>query len=137
MYLIVVGLDAEGIQDLVQDSETGLLLPLPTGEINWSITLNDPSAPLFDVCAKGYAELLAKVVVDNNLRKSMGDKGCTDGIKGFTWWDTMEKCVDGYREAIQMTIDKNDTAGGGKASQATKWNMHTCECYAILGEYYC
>jgi hypothetical protein len=30
----------------------------------------------------------------------MSVRASTDGIEGFTWWDAMENCVDGYREAI-------------------------------------
>jgi len=30
----------------------------------------------------------------------MAARACTDGIRGFTWWDAMERCVDGYREAV-------------------------------------
>jgi len=33
----------------------------------------------------------------------MGQRGCTEGTKGFTWWDAMERCVDGYRESMRIS----------------------------------
>lgn len=106
----VVGLDAEGIQDLVQNHRTGLLLPLPEGQTSWATVLKHPFAPLFDTCAKKYAELLAKVVGNHSMRMEMGKKACTEGIRGFTWWDAMEQCVDGYREGLRMTLNTDSRA---------------------------
>lgn len=52
----------------------------------------------------------------------MGDKGSTEGIVGYTWWDAMEvgfhifrlrrsadtkqRCVDGYRESMRIARQK-------------------------------
>lgn len=102
----MVGLDAEGTRDLVQDAQTGLLLRLPPNASSWPTTLKNPSAPLFDQCALEYAKLLAQSVTDHSLRTSMGQTASTEGIKGFTWWDAMESCVDGYRESIRVTMAK-------------------------------
>ncbi|WWD17615.1 hypothetical protein CI109_102056 [Kwoniella shandongensis] len=100
--LPVVGLDAEGTRDLVSHGSTGLLLPLDSSEsLTWA-TACQPDSTHFDRLAKGYAELLARVVADAKMRKEMSKRGSTEGIKGYTWWDAMERCVDGYRESIRI-----------------------------------
>ncbi|WVF70640.1 hypothetical protein IAT40_005433 [Kwoniella sp. CBS 6097] len=107
--LPVVGLDAEGTRDLVSHESTGLLLSLPTPAQNqlqqpeptWAEACN-PSSKYFDGLARQYAELLMKSVRDTRLRKEMGTRASTEGIKGYTWWDAMEACVDGYRESMRL-----------------------------------
>lgn len=110
--LPVIGLDAEGTRDLVQHASTGLLLPLPpvaaaNTKVNpsrtWPTICRDVSHPLFSVCVDGYAQLLARATTNHTERAAMGHKACTDGIQGFTWWDAMERCVDGYRESIRVS----------------------------------
>ncbi|WVQ82465.1 hypothetical protein IAT38_004594 [Cryptococcus sp. DSM 104549] len=107
--LPVVGLDAEGTRDLVSHASTGLLLSLPSSNTNpaptWA-TVCQPESPYFPALAEGYAAHLARVVQDAELRKAMGKKGSTDGIEGYTWWDAMEKCVDGYRESMRTARAK-------------------------------
>jgi glycosyltransferase involved in cell wall biosynthesis len=95
--LPVIGLDAEGTRDLVQHGETGLLLPLPTSASStsnrsrsWPLICRDNTSPVFAQCAEEYAGLLARAVCGHDERRRMGDKGNTEGIRGYTWWDAME-----------------------------------------------
>lgn len=128
----VVGLDAEGTRDLVQDTQTGLLLPLPSTSVTWPTTLKNPSTAIFDTCAVEYAKLLARAVTDHDLRTAMGQRAATEGIKGFTWWDAMESCVDGYRESIRIHRHSNSSEkaavagaeeeGEGKTSRVNRMN---------------
>ncbi|ODN78047.1 hypothetical protein L202_05129 [Cryptococcus amylolentus CBS 6039] len=104
----VVGLDAEGTRDLVQHSSTGFLLPLnpspaaPTAQpLTWP-TASNPSSPHFNHLAEEYAKLLLEAATDHGKRREMGRVGSTRGIEGRTWWDAMESCVDGYREAMRI-----------------------------------
>ncbi|TYJ55006.1 hypothetical protein B9479_004317 [Cryptococcus floricola] len=106
--LPVVGLDAEGTRDLVQHSSTGFLLPLnpcpsaPTAQpLTWP-TASNPSSPHFNHLAEEYAKLLLEAATDHGKRREMGRVGSTSGIEGRTWWDAMESCVDGYREAMRI-----------------------------------
>lgn len=97
-----MGLDADGTRDLVKPGSTGLLLPLPGRDgapikQEWSSTMRDwhevckdASSPVFLRAADGYARLISKVMVDHGLRKKMSRLACTDGVKGYTWWDAME-----------------------------------------------
>jgi hypothetical protein len=104
--LPVVGLDAEGTRDLVSHRQTGLLLPLPLASDSpsraWPTICRDSANPLFQACVEGYADLLAEACTQHARREEMAQRACTDGIRGFTWWDAMERCVDGYRESIRM-----------------------------------
>ncbi|TXT10662.1 hypothetical protein VHUM_02167 [Vanrija humicola] len=107
--LPVIGLDAEGTRDLVQHDETGLLLPLPSDAVvkqnlsrTWPTICRNTNHPLFSTCADNYAALLAKAATQHTLRTAMSARACTEGIKGFTWWDAMERCVDGYRESMRI-----------------------------------
>lgn len=113
--LPVVGLDAEGTRDLVAHGHTGLLLPLPQGDVQekdlkggWAAACKnlDGDARLVQT----YASLLASVLRDGEMRRRMSSNAATDGIRGFTWWDAMEACVDSYRESMraarrQRTVD--------------------------------
>nr|WVH01979.1 lycosyl transferases group 1 protein [Naematelia aurantialba] len=103
--LPVVGLDAEGTRDLVKMGETGLLLSLPAAAPSWP-TACRPGSPYFELTARGYAGLLARAVLDHNGRREMSVKAATEGVKGFTWWDAMERCVDGYRESLRLAREK-------------------------------
>lgn len=57
---------------------------------DWHEVCKDASSPLFLQCADGYARLISKVMVEHELRKKMSRTACTDGVKGYTWWDSME-----------------------------------------------
>ncbi|KAK8866179.1 hypothetical protein IAR55_001330 [Kwoniella newhampshirensis] len=130
--LPVVGLDAEGTRDLVSHTSTGLLLSLTSTtpsatSLTWA-TACKPDFPHFDELAKGYAELLSRVVMDATMRKEMGQRGSTEGIKRYTWWDAMEHCVDGYRESVRITRSRravqvvehrsDDTSSMGRTTSA-------------------
>lgn len=99
--LPVVGLDAEGTRDLVAHGHTGLLLPLPFADADlkggWHRACATPTPDLVE----RYASLLAEVLGDASLRARMGAHAASDGIRGFTWWDAMEACVDSYRESMR------------------------------------
>ncbi|GMK54170.1 hypothetical protein CspeluHIS016_0107560 [Cutaneotrichosporon spelunceum] len=103
--LPVVGLDAEGTRDLVAHRQTGLLLPLPLDSDSpsraWPTICRDTTNPVFHECVVGYADLLAEACTQHAQREAMAQRACTEGIRGFTWWDAMERCVDGYRESIR------------------------------------
>ncbi|WVW82623.1 hypothetical protein I302_104634 [Kwoniella bestiolae CBS 10118] len=111
--LPVIGLDAEGTRDLVSHNRTGLLLSLPSStslkekdkEITWPQACKSDSVHFQDLSLR-YAELISRLVMDGKHRKEMGRRGSTEGIKGYTWWDAMEACVDGYRESIRISRSK-------------------------------
>ncbi|WWC66126.1 uncharacterized protein I206_100026 [Kwoniella pini CBS 10737] len=105
--LPVIGLDAEGTRDLVQHGKTGQLLSLPHSnqELSWAQVCK-PDSPYFQEISKGYAKLVKNAMVDANLRREMSKCGSTEGIKGYTWWDAMESCVDGYRESMRISRSK-------------------------------
>ncbi|OCF32827.1 hypothetical protein I316_05463 [Kwoniella heveanensis BCC8398] len=115
--LPVVGLDAEGTRDLVSHEATGLLLSHPASDLDrhgnrkeqpglhWPDACN-PSSKYFDGLARQYADLLMRLCQDVQLRRTMGKRASTEGIKGYTWWDAMEACVDGYRESMRMARSK-------------------------------
>ncbi|KAJ9101245.1 hypothetical protein QFC21_003464 [Naganishia friedmannii] len=117
--LPVIGLDADGTRDLVKAKSTGLLLSLPgrsdssttkgwSTMRDWHEVCKDSSSPIFLQCADGYARMIAKVMVDHELRRNMSATACTEGIEGYTWGDAMERCVDGYREALKIRILEED-----------------------------
>lgn len=117
--LPVVGLDAEGTRDLVAHGHTGLLLPMPMGPGEQAKGKADLKGGWASACknldadsrlVQTYASLLASVLRDGEMRRRMSANAATDGIRGFTWWDAMEACVDSYRESIraarrQRTVD--------------------------------
>lgn len=106
----MIGLDAEGTRDLVSDSESGLLLRLPAPNASnpgaapytWPTVCRSHTSPVFLQCADTYASLLARVATDHALRRSLGDTAARGASVGRSWWDAMEMCVDGYREAIRL-----------------------------------
>ncbi|ORX37435.1 hypothetical protein BD324DRAFT_449992 [Kockovaella imperatae] len=104
--LPVIGLDAEGTRDLVSHNSTGLLLRLPPGASNWPEALKSTQSSSFGASARSYADLLAEIVKDHAKRVEMGERASTKGIEGYTWWDAMEKCVDGYRESLRMSLSR-------------------------------
>lgn len=63
---------------------------------DWHEVCKDSSSPLFLQCADGYARMIAKVMVDHELRRSMSRTACTKGIEGYTWADAMEVSVDEF-----------------------------------------
>lgn len=107
----MIGLDAEGTRDLVQPLQTGLLLSLPPSTTSWPQALKSTGSSTFREASRSYADLLKQIVVDHGLRAQMGKQASTEGIQGFTWWDAMEKSVDGYRESIRMTLPGTSQGG--------------------------
>ncbi|WWC58886.1 uncharacterized protein I303_101431 [Kwoniella dejecticola CBS 10117] len=105
--LPVVGLDAEGTRDLVQHDKTGQLLPLPQTktEVTWAQVCK-PDSTYFEGISIEYAQLICNLVVNPKLRKEMSRRGSTEGISGYTWWDAMEACVEGYRESMRISRSK-------------------------------
>ncbi|KAK6905999.1 hypothetical protein I204_08513 [Kwoniella mangroviensis CBS 8886] len=105
--LPVVGLDAEGTRDLVTHDQTGLLLSLPTKETTWPHACKSDS-PYFQELSSSYAEMISTLVMDGKRRREIGRRGSTEGIKGYTWWDAMEACVDGYRESMRISRSRRN-----------------------------
>ena len=97
----VVGLDAEGTRDLVNDGRTGYLLSKPSG-LEWKVALSDSSSHIFETAAENFSILLRKVVFDRKTQGIMRRRAIEEGSEGHTWFDAMEAMVDHYREAIEM-----------------------------------
>jgi hypothetical protein len=57
---------------------------------DWHEVCKDASSSLFLQCADGYARLMSKVMVEHELRKKMSRMASTEGVKGYTWWESME-----------------------------------------------
>lgn len=95
------------LSDLVSPERTGLLYTLPS-HLSWPNVSRRPESEEFQSAAKGYAHLLARLVVDRHLRTAMGETASREGVNGFTWWDAMERCVDGYRESIRMAKQQRE-----------------------------
>lgn len=56
----------------------------------WPLICRDNTSSIFAECAEDYASLLARAISEPEERRRMGDRGSTEGIKGYTWWDAME-----------------------------------------------
>ena len=97
----VVGLDAEGTRDLVNDGRTGYLLSKPAG-LEWKIALSDSSSHMFETATEDFSILLRNVVFDRKTQGIMRRRAIDEGAEGHTWFDAMEAMVDHYREAIEM-----------------------------------
>lgn len=150
--LPVVGLDAEGTRDLVAHGHTGLLLPLPLepGEAGDSKGKQDLKGGWAAACknldgnsrlVQTYASLLASVLRDTEMRARMGHNASTDGIRGFTWWDAMEACVDSYRESMraarrQRTLDIAVTSPppAGSATPSSPYSPFSASPYMASSE---
>ena len=83
--LPVVGLLAEGVRDLVDHKETGMLLHV-THDMKREIQV------------KHYRKLLTSLVNNKKERERLSMNAIEKG-KSFTWFDAMEKLVDVYRDA--------------------------------------
>lgn len=91
--LPVVGLLAEGVQDLVIHEKTGLLL-------------NTENLPRNDQVEK-YRHLLTLLVYDNEKRSQLR-MNSLEKCKEYTWFGAMEQLVQVYKEAIS-THNNNHT----------------------------
>ncbi len=85
--LPVVGLLSEGVCDLVDDGKTGLLLDIQR------LTEEEKVA--------AYGANLARLVHDQQLRLQMSHAALAEAQKR-SWYEAMEKLVQGYQEAIDM-----------------------------------
>jgi len=99
--LPVVGLDAEGTRDLVNEGRTGYLLSKPAG-FEWKVALSDPSSQVFETATENFSILLRNLVFDRKMQGIMRRRAIDEGSEGHTWFDAMEAMVDHYREAIEM-----------------------------------
>ncbi|KAI9485217.1 MAG: glycosyl transferase group 1 [Benjaminiella poitrasii] len=88
--LPVVGLLAEGVRDLVQDQETGLLLDVT------NMPKQEQEA--------GYRALLNRLIHDRELRYKM-KRNAVERSKTYTWWNAMEDMVQVYRD-VTATDDE-------------------------------
>ncbi|CAO3680590.1 unnamed protein product [Umbelopsis ramanniana] len=84
--LPVVGLNAEGVCDLVTHEKTGLLLDVTDG-----MSREDQIV--------GYQANLERLVDNVSLRTTMGRDAIASSRK-YTWFEAMEKMVQGYREVV-------------------------------------
>lgn len=84
--LPVVGLNAEGVCDLVTHEKTGLLLDVADG-----MSREDQ--------IEGYKHNLERLIDNVTLRHTMGRDAITSSRK-YTWYEAMEKIVQGYREVV-------------------------------------
>jgi len=117
-------LDADGTRDLVKHQSTGFLLPLPriaSSSASWATVCRSQDTPLFADLADGYAQLLARACSQHIERRHMGKTASTSGIVGYTWWDAMERCVDGYRESMRLSQEaKHEMASTGCPDEAVQ-----------------
>lgn len=86
--LPVAGLFSEGVCDLVEDGETGLLL--------------DARSLDEEEIVAGYQASLEMLVREGRLRQKMGDAACLQAQK-YSWHEAMERLVQGYREVIEQS----------------------------------
>lgn len=105
--LPVVGLWAEGVRDLVEHGQTGLLLDVDGLSSSQEV--------------QGYRKLLMSLVDHPDKRQRMGHLAA-EKAKQYTWWEAIECMTRMYRDAIgdsssstssekdDTTLD-NDTAG--------------------------
>lgn len=104
--LPVVGLDAEGTRDLVTDSRTGFLLPLPTGATSWPVAMASTQSSYFAEATQAYSLVLRQLIMDKKVHSGMRARAVDEGVKGRTWFDAMEAMVDYYREGIHVAGEK-------------------------------
>lgn len=107
--LPVVGLDADGTRDLVKRDITGLILDYPQhnpakGHPNWSTICMFPETEAFASLADDYAQLIAKLVIDDDLRTRLTKAAPTIGVAGYTWHDALEVCAKTklFRTSVRM-----------------------------------
>ena len=85
--LPVVGLDAEGVCDLVTDGLTGLLDAQRADEKEQTAS---------------YRELLEQLINDHSARQAMGEAALANARKR-SWPEAMQCLLQGYEEAIRST----------------------------------
>lgn len=89
--LPVVGLDAEGVRDLVDDKRTGLLLN------TFDLSVKDQQ--------KKYRALLETLITQRHLLNNMS-REAVKKAKTYTWYEAMECMVNVYHNAIGCAEDE-------------------------------
>lgn len=85
---------------------SGLSTPIPT--VGAFASSMSTSSPAFAACSRRYSMLLERLIRDRTLRATMGQRAL-DSARSKTWWEAMEKAVNGYEEAIRKRGAKNLT----------------------------
>lgn len=93
--LPVVGLDAEGVKDLVSPHKTGLLLN--TNGLNK------------EEQATQYRHLLQQLITKKDMRYSMSKEAMVEA-KRYTWFEAMDCMVQVYHDAIGCSAEELPTA---------------------------
>ncbi|KAL7319323.1 hypothetical protein PS15m_002473 [Mucor circinelloides] len=89
--LPVVGLDAEGVRDLVDDKRTGLLLD------TFELSAKDQQ--------KKYRDLLERLVDQPHLLGKLRQEAVKKA-KTYTWYEAMECMVNMYQDAVGCSEDE-------------------------------
>ncbi len=87
--LPVAGVDSEGVCDLVQDGQTGLLLHAEHLDEVKQIT--------------AYRRLLERLCTQTLTRRQMA-QAAIESAQGRTWSEAMQSLMDGYEEAIEQSL---------------------------------
>ncbi|KDQ58966.1 glycosyltransferase family 4 protein [Jaapia argillacea MUCL 33604] len=113
--LPVIGLQAEGVRDLVEHDKTGLLLPLSSLSSSLPLpssssspptepsphTLFAPTSLTFSLAVTLYSTLILSLIHNPTKRKQMGE-AALEAASRHRWSEAMGKIVKGYREAIMI-----------------------------------
>lgn len=99
--LCVVGLQSEGVSDLVADGLNGLLLNfddlLPQAPVATAAAVFTPTNETFAVAVARYRQLLVDLIKDPVRRAEMGRQSRQRAM-GFSWTRAMEAVVDTFQE---------------------------------------
>lgn len=102
--LPVVGLKAEGVRDLVEDGETGLLLDFDDlvveSKASSPAQIFDPQAPTFQIAVSRYSRLLIDLSRDREKRARMASAAVSKANE-FSWSNAMEDVLDIFRDLIE------------------------------------
>ncbi|HLZ60436.1 MAG TPA: glycosyltransferase family 1 protein [Ktedonosporobacter sp.] len=92
--LPVVGLQAEGVRDLVEHEQTGLLL--------------DAQDLAHEQQVLAYREHLTRLTLEQQTRHMMSDAALTEAHR-HTWHEAMEQLVQGYRDVVDEARLRSDS----------------------------
>ncbi|KAG1226106.1 hypothetical protein G6F68_019802 [Rhizopus microsporus] len=79
--LPVIGLDAEGVRDLVDHEVTGLLLDMNKKD--------------------HYRHLLERLIIEKETRQNMSKEAVKKARK-YTWYEAMDRTVQVYEHAVNL-----------------------------------
>lgn len=85
---------------------SGLSTPIPS--VGAFASSMSPSSPAFAACSRRYSMLLERLIRDRTLRATMGQRAL-ESARSKTWYEAMEKAVNGYEVAIKKRGAKNLT----------------------------